>query len=555
MVQFFIKYKIPLQYSSIYLLAVAALFLRMEKPYFVLGKYLWAEDGMVFAAQAQKVGWAALFTPHAGYLNTFQRIIAFIANLFDVRLLPAFYILGWLLSWFLMVHCLYRATQILKIGYGFTLLALAVVLFQPSNGEIHFHLVNSQWTFAVCLCLAIAVDFSVVNANKIPRNILLGLFGLTGPFIAILSPVLVARLLLLKDWQENKSSYLTLFTALIVMVLCIAFGGRLLGTKRVFDFAPWIDGFFSLAMPGIHTTYKLLFGVALVFLLCFFKTDNRTDWHRISLLLSCAFLCVVATSAIFSAGAWSSYLSSMAPTGGRYTWVPWSILLFLIIFLVSKQRTTLFFVIPLLACLTLSGFRVFHLENIDFHFNSFVNFAHYISEVQIPINPRFSFSMVLPRAWQNAAKKTTPITINREETRFVGLESSDYDQFRLLNDDPQIFIAQPIDCGDNSANTSDIAVEIKMSRSIAGPMQLFWSDAAGKDSMWRIYPEGKVNAQFAFPYKGGLLNLRFHPANAKKAQIWAVWDTTGHARFGPDNVKDQQISIVWPIKIWCLPSN
>lgn len=175
----------------VFLAGLAIIFAR--RPDALLNPQFFAEDGKIWFADAYNSGWlATLFKPHAGYLQTFPRLIAGIALLVPLQLAP-----------FLMNAC-GAAIQVLPAmillsarcaGWGslrVRALMAAVYMALPNSREIHVTVTNAQWHLALLACLLLL--------SAVPRRVLwriadltiVILCGLTGPFCFILTPLGIA---------------------------------------------------------------------------------------------------------------------------------------------------------------------------------------------------------------------------------------------------------------------------------------------------------------------------------------------------------------------------
>jgi hypothetical protein len=126
-----LNYKIFLMVCFLVLLV---LFIRIGDINFTDGKYIWAEDGNVFINQAFSLGWESIFTPYAGYIHLYPRLVSFFAVKFDLIYLPTIFFLAWTIA---VLYCslviyewIYRKTGSIIIGAIIPVL----ILLQPHSG-------------------------------------------------------------------------------------------------------------------------------------------------------------------------------------------------------------------------------------------------------------------------------------------------------------------------------------------------------------------------------------------------------------------------------------
>lgn len=149
----------------------------------------WAEDGVVFFQHAWTTGWPALLEPCAGYLCTWQRLVAALAVQGDPLWAPAIFMAG---AGLLTLYTAAR-TQSSRfplsphIGY-----ALAVVLV-PDAFEVLLFLVNSQWLAAAALVLLL-ISHDPRKAWQWMHDVTAAVvLGFTGPFSILFAPLFVWR--------------------------------------------------------------------------------------------------------------------------------------------------------------------------------------------------------------------------------------------------------------------------------------------------------------------------------------------------------------------------
>jgi hypothetical protein len=157
-----------------------------RKPDALLHPQFWAEDALIFHAQAEASGWSSLFIPNAGYLHVVPRLIALFAN----RCLPALYhpatynTAAFLILLSVVGNLVSARWRTPLTGF----FAVAAVLV-PQTGEVLLTVTNLQWITALLLLSIALKDPPKHRSSMIFETVTVVLAGLTGPFSAILAPI------------------------------------------------------------------------------------------------------------------------------------------------------------------------------------------------------------------------------------------------------------------------------------------------------------------------------------------------------------------------------
>src|SRR5262249_29042217 len=144
------------RHPSVYIASLVMAAMVMLIPRIDLGTlkegYLWAEDGPVFISQAQ-AGIKSLWQPYGGYLLTYSRMSALVANWFSLPNRPAVLMSAWLLTYVSLVITIAVQGRALGLTYVQLMSAIALVSLQPAYGEVFFNITNSQWMLGAMLPL------------------------------------------------------------------------------------------------------------------------------------------------------------------------------------------------------------------------------------------------------------------------------------------------------------------------------------------------------------------------------------------------------------------
>jgi hypothetical protein len=502
--------------ATLFVLATVLLIPRLVGFHFFAGEYLWTEDGNIFLNQAQSLGVASLWHPYNGYLHAYPRLIAFCANYFELVSRPFVFLVGWYLAYLFMFLLLILRAKELGASFYSLVFLVTLVSLQPNYGENFFNITNAQWLLATGLSVLILTISSEPFRITFTRFVFLLLMGLTGPFSIILIPVLALKAFLQKDVKNNAWIFITLLGCALVQIYCLVNSGRAATGGINTQFWVWMTALFRDLLFGANKLSTIVAAVVFWTLLLTVIIDKyRVNKITTTLTLPATFLC---TAVLFIlAGLYTNKSDPMTTTalgdGNRYTWIPFVLIVFCAI-LVSSQRRVI--------QVSLFGLAMF-ICYIDFHhtslpnsqFKSFANFANY-KEVTIPINPIWMNSMwyingipfdkkPLNRLYQVELDSTKVVASGAEIKKSLsGIE------VESNSNDPSLILPGKFEC----THASDFAVEIELTRSKEGWMQLFWNNTSNfteLNSMRRWYPAGLVKAQFAFPNIQDGVYLRFDP--------------------------------------------
>jgi hypothetical protein len=203
-----------------------------------INRSLWGEDGSIFINQSAHLGLSSIWTPYAGYLHVFIRIVAYLANFADLQFIPYIYFLGWLLAYIFTVYIISSRLLNQKISRLTIVITIALVSLQPHLGEVFFTLTNSQWLLGLCL-------FIYVLIPKVSWNLwidlpIIGILSLTGPFSIITLPVFCLKIYLANSLSKDWPILVTIAVgALTQLVLLLFFTDRL--EKSTFEFSFFLN--------------------------------------------------------------------------------------------------------------------------------------------------------------------------------------------------------------------------------------------------------------------------------------------------------------------------
>lgn len=500
------------------LFAVVLLLPRLGGWDYYPGKYLWAEDGSVFMSHAQSMGFSSLWTPYAGYLQVYPRLVALVADQFELLRRPSIFLVGWLLAYVTMFWAL--ASRATNLGSGiFSILSLFVLVsLQPSYGETFLNLTNSQWLTGATLSLMVLADAAPSRRPALAKIPLLVLLGLSGPFSIVLLCPLAIRAFYLRDVRQNAVLYATIVGCALIQAVVLMKSGRASPVGLDPQAWHWIDAFLAIVLLGASGIVGKVAAVAFWLVLAFaIVTGPRPFTDRTPKSLVPA-LSLVTALLFIGASLYSTKGNPMAvaATGGgnRYTWIPYTLLFFSAIVATNGKPVSrlVLFLLALFACQ-----QNFHkIPDSNLQFRSFANFAQHHPVLiptapQWPAFPGWSIEGEPTTTPRGELWNSTPLPLQifvplNGPNRFSGSGL----EFTSTSTDPALVSSGRILCG----QASDVAIEVDLDRPADGWVQFSWSrDRSFPEarSLRRWYPAGPVNAQFAFPNNPGGNYIRLDP--------------------------------------------
>ena len=175
--------------ALLYLAAVALVVSR--RPDGITYPQFWAEDGMVWFAQAYNEGaLPALLSPWTGYAQTFSRLVAAVSLLVPFRDAPLVFNVAAVLAQALAPFFL-ASSRLASVIPDRRIRLLAALLWigAPNGFEIQSNVTNAQTHFALLSLLIVLADAPPTRAWAVFDVSALLLGGLSGPTCVLLVPV------------------------------------------------------------------------------------------------------------------------------------------------------------------------------------------------------------------------------------------------------------------------------------------------------------------------------------------------------------------------------
>jgi hypothetical protein len=172
--------------AAIGLACAAVLFSR--RPSVLVSPQFWCEDGTIYFL-GRAAGWHGLWETQANYLALLPRATAALASLAPVLCAPAVYAaVAIAVS---LVAAVKAASP--RVGLPFPAFAALAVVLVPNMDEITANVTNAQW-FGAAILVLVCLSRPPDNFCQAARDaVALVVFGLTGPFILFVLPLLLWR--------------------------------------------------------------------------------------------------------------------------------------------------------------------------------------------------------------------------------------------------------------------------------------------------------------------------------------------------------------------------
>jgi hypothetical protein len=206
----------PLAWTAVSAAIFAAYFRSVWSP-----PQLWAEDALVFLAEALTHPLAAIVEPYSGYLLVLPRLLALSALAVPLAWVPFVYAA---LAFACTIAAMaYAATARMPVPHWqLAPLALALV---PHNGEIAFTITNVQWIAATSLALVAVAPPAESRARRYLDLSVVALTGLTGPFSILFLPAFVLQKLAFRESRQASALLaVAAATALVQVASFVASG-------------------------------------------------------------------------------------------------------------------------------------------------------------------------------------------------------------------------------------------------------------------------------------------------------------------------------------------
>jgi hypothetical protein len=481
---------------------------------------LWTEDGPIFINQAFLLGAKSVITTYQGYLHTFQRLYLLLAIQANLLYLPLILFVGWCSSVFVLSYVVMSRSRLMGLGLPMAIGLVLIIVLQPHGGEVYFSITNIQWTLGLVLALLVCTPIQRPN-NYFELGVIL-IASFTGPFVIFLAPILLLRLILARDFRNQKLTYLFAFSGAIAQFVLMRSSPRLSSLSSLnisfIDLFRAVQRFFEFgSLNNITIAAAYVFWVAAFFALVAVAREKE-KWHaNLPVFFSILAAGLFFGASLISTAMWQSLLDiSPLGGGGRYYFIPYGLLLFATFSAAAGRRPIRVVMVVAMSIVCIGSLKPNVREKLEW--TAFANFANAKPDVVIPINPSWEWypGWNVNRINTVTAKASIkPVQLSMSEFMVhdaTYIVSSGLLSLQSTVGQPKILFNKKVVC----TNSEFVGVEIRLSREKGGWLQLFWAHTnnfSGSAPFRRFYPSGEVTAQFAMPYADNGLYLRFDPAD------------------------------------------
>ncbi len=480
---------------------------------------LWAEDGSLFFRDAVSVGLSSLFSPYAGYLHLYPRIVALISSYISISLTPYLYFLAWIVSCMFTIYIILRQAKEFNGGFISSMLLISAVILQPNSGDVFFTITNSQWLISAAMIIW-ACSSRVERVTLIEWCGLL-ICALTGPFIILLVPAMLLRVLVLKDFRTRKAVYITVFLCAAIQMLCVCFSGRIQSAPLDRSLEHWLQAIYVFFSFG-EITRSVVFSITAAFfwLLYIMSLFGLYKAGRTELLLK-SFTIFLTAGIVFAAGLATKRYDPLVLhpllDGSRYYFPAYALIFFAAFISASEEKILRIAMLALVSAIGIHSFS--KIDRPSLQWNAYSKFATRIPGVSIPLSPQipkypgWSFAVPDNKLDTNnplKAYKANVIGSYNLEQAGIWLEKD----LIPINEYPSMIIGIPSQCLDKKR----IALDMVLTRQASGWVKIFWrgnEEFSEQKMNRRFHDAGKVRVFFAIN-NTGIKEIRLDPQNSSK---------------------------------------
>lgn len=513
------------------LISAGALSIRIDD-FSYIEQSLWYEDGLVYITQASESGLRSLWITLGGYQILYNRIVALIAIHLPLVATPYIYVIAWLLAFSSIILVLTIRGKLVGIdGWLATFFACAIAL-QPNHGEPFFNLNHSYFFLGIALALYACIPTRKPISHY--EAVFLVIACLSGPFSAIMLPLMLLQMVILRDFFVRRTMYLIFFTCGLIQ--CFYLASWRLSSITAEDPARWLhalSGFIFFGQSGnlVQLTATCFWTTTLIYLFRWvrYKRTEVDDalWlpPPLAALAVIGFFCVCVSSSAY-------FLPSLGPLdmGARYFLIPYSLTFFIAIACTKQHGSALTAVIAMISVICATAPLTVDredrssttglLSHVNMQWTAFVKFHSIKPDILIPINASLPMYPPVHARTKNAGNGAKnlgnvdgPILLYPQHDRPSSLVA--HDRQGAVTIPPEQGPSVYFDIRSYCPNSKYLALEIDIWRSRMGWASVYWGHLAGfssERSLRRFYPSGAVTMQFAFRRRISDDIVRFYPA-------------------------------------------
>lgn len=200
------------EYASYILLILIVVFRRPDAFY---DAQFWGEEGSVFYAEAYHQGIGSLFHSCGGYFHLIPRLLSLIC----VKISLPLHLVPFVFTYTWMFILLFLARYIwIKLNFSvwqkFCMVLTLMII--PIQSEVVINQTNMQWILAVFLLVMIFFPHQK-SSNVYPEIVLILLFGLTGPNLTVMLPLLLWKWYTVYKEKETRKNEIVILSLSILL--------------------------------------------------------------------------------------------------------------------------------------------------------------------------------------------------------------------------------------------------------------------------------------------------------------------------------------------------
>lgn len=489
-------------------LFICLIFVWIKLFYFDVQSALWAEDGTVFINEARSLGITSIWTPYAGYLHLYPRLIALISCSFDIKHTPLIFFGGWLIAYMAFVYVV--TTKIINLALTSLRPALTTFLLvaQPHSGEVFFTLTNAQWFTGAILAIYLLMPSR--TPPSLSGYLAIIVMSLTGPFSLLLIPFILIQIKVYNDWNQRKNIYSIIIVAALIQGLYICLSNRIGHSSIDTNLHHWFKAAYSFLIFGKKPLLPQLASISFWCLTlyvftkyAFSKNIIKKPKHEYESLELIAVMLLTTAVLFLMAGLITVRPEIVNPLGdgARYFFIPYILIFLASLITAAKCPKLIKYIYIILSIICLSTFSLSKPENLQF--KSYAAFARVKPDVSVPIRPEGQWNIHLQGEGSEQQTLTTFILPTPTLKAPHANESSE------PTSPPSVIFNIENLC----PSSQHLGVAIEMTLSSEAYTSLAWSETAhfsAENTLTRRYAEGHQTVEFALPvYNKSLKYLNF----------------------------------------------
>lgn len=494
---------------------------------------LFADDSFVFINPSLELGIRSLWMPYAGYYFLYQRIIALLASCLPLVVTPYIFLGAWLTAFLSVAWVLHRHARNVGLADYTIAFLVGAIAIQPNAVATSFFFLNASHFF-LGTALALYICIPGQKPHSVLDLIFLVVASLSGPFSALMIPILAVQLIVLRDFLARKETYVIVTICGIVQAISIVASQRLNRGGLTASMDQWMDAigsvfFFGTSNMAARIGVVMFWGIAVLFLIQWVigreRCHNRAMWLS-PLLAAAAAISMYVVAALAISPSELSELSALNELHSRYFIFPCSLVFYAALVCTRGSKIAQLSIACLISGICLSTFKTVPtakassnaevFARVHLQWIAYSKFQRVKPGLAIPINPQWP---MYPPFWNVRGKEVGDSTTARGDEYHrlisIGAERADGEFDPQADVGGEKVTARYFDIREYCTESNYLALEVEIWRSRMGWARVSWGEPGLFDSsksIERFYPEGFSVMQFAFRRDLSDFLVRLDPA-------------------------------------------